>query len=283
MKIRVLHCLHPPIDFVAQSTNRSPLGFEAQTKKTSRWFWGPNHQTVPTSFEVQTEKPEATGYDAKPRETVTTSFEAKPGETVPVVFRPNHSQTVDLGFGAQPRNPPSSSPCAWYRSHTASPDLPIARPSITRLCLTIPGPLHQVFYSCHNPHRCPPCHTCHLYTMRQANAILYMDKDKGKTTKMTQIRIQTSTSQWHITNQTKVLITWFLRFAGWNPSFSHLYRVGPILRCWGPIGIFRGAGRAQSAYLGFCTAIVYCEPGLIINILYIEYVYYIISVCGGTG
>jgi hypothetical protein len=39
------------------------------------------------------------------------------------------------------------------------------------LCLTIPGPLHQVFYFCHDPHRCPPCHTCYLQTTRQANSI----------------------------------------------------------------------------------------------------------------
>jgi hypothetical protein len=42
------------------------------------------------------------------------------------------------------------------------------------LCLTIPGPLHQVSYSCQDPCCCPPCHTCHLHTMRPANAILHI-------------------------------------------------------------------------------------------------------------
>jgi hypothetical protein len=31
-------------------TNLLPLGFEAWTKKPSRWFWGPNHQTVDLGF-----------------------------------------------------------------------------------------------------------------------------------------------------------------------------------------------------------------------------------------
>jgi hypothetical protein len=41
------------------------------------------------------------------------------------------------------------------------------------LCLTISGPLHQVSYSFHDPHRCPPYHTYHLHTTRQANVILH--------------------------------------------------------------------------------------------------------------
>jgi hypothetical protein len=44
----------------------------------------------------------------------------------------NHSQTVDLGFEAQLRNPHFSSLRAWYKSHTASPDLSIVRPPSTR-------------------------------------------------------------------------------------------------------------------------------------------------------
>jgi hypothetical protein len=68
---------------------------------------------------------------------------------------------------------------------------------------------------------------------------------------------------------------------GWNPSFNGLYRVGPILRWWDPIGIFGGTGGAQSAYLGFYTTTVYCEPGLILNIyIYIQtYDESILSIC----
>jgi hypothetical protein len=55
------------IGFVEQPTNHSSHGFEAQTKKPSRWFWGHNHQIVPAGFEAQTGKPVATDFDAKPR------------------------------------------------------------------------------------------------------------------------------------------------------------------------------------------------------------------------
>jgi hypothetical protein len=43
---------------------------------------------------------------------------------------------------------------------------------VPNLCLIIPGLLHQVSYSCHDPCRCPPYQTCHLHTTRQANTIL---------------------------------------------------------------------------------------------------------------
>jgi hypothetical protein len=47
----------PSIDFMTQLTNRSPLGFESQTKKPLRWFWDPNHQTGSAGFEAQIGKP----------------------------------------------------------------------------------------------------------------------------------------------------------------------------------------------------------------------------------
>jgi hypothetical protein len=77
-----------PSVFVAQPTNRSPLGFEAQTKKPT------------TSFEAKSGETVAAGFEAKPLKTVATSFEVKPMKTVRVVLRPNHSQTVDLVFKA---------------------------------------------------------------------------------------------------------------------------------------------------------------------------------------
>jgi hypothetical protein len=64
---------------------------------------------------------------------------------------------------------------------------------------TILGPLYQVSYSCHDSHHCPSCRTYQLHTTRQVNAILHMNKDKGKITEMSRIRIQTSASQWLIT------------------------------------------------------------------------------------
>jgi hypothetical protein len=85
-----------------------------------------------------------TSFEAKLEKTVAIGFEAKPVKTVRVVLRPNHSQTVD-------------------RLATKYPTYAI-----------IPGPLHQVSYSCHGPRRCTACHTCHLYTTGQENVIFQM-------------------------------------------------------------------------------------------------------------
>jgi hypothetical protein len=72
-----------------------PPPWFGSTKKPITDFVTKPGETVATSFEVKLEK------------TVATGFEAKPAETVRVVLRPNHSQTIDLGFEAQPKNPPS--------------------------------------------------------------------------------------------------------------------------------------------------------------------------------
>jgi hypothetical protein len=48
-------------------------------------------------------------------------------------------ETIDLAFEAESRNTCSSSPCAWCRPHTASPDLSIVRPSSTRPVLDHPN------------------------------------------------------------------------------------------------------------------------------------------------
>jgi hypothetical protein len=61
-------------------TNLLPLSFEAQTKKPSRWFWGPNHQTAATGFQAQTRKPER------------------------VVLKPNHKNRSHQFWGQTGRN-----------------------------------------------------------------------------------------------------------------------------------------------------------------------------------
>jgi hypothetical protein len=48
------------VGFMVQPINWNSLGFEDQTKKPSRWFWGTNHQTEAASFEAQTGKPSTT-------------------------------------------------------------------------------------------------------------------------------------------------------------------------------------------------------------------------------
>jgi hypothetical protein len=197
--MHALRHLHPPTGVVAQPINRSPLYFGAQTKKLSQWFWGSSHQTTDTGFEAQTRKPEAT------------SFEIKLGETVIVVLIPNHWQIVDLGFEAKLK---THAPRLLVHGTDRTQHHPISQSSghwVPDLCLTIPSPLHQVCYSCHDPCHCPPCRTCQLHTTRQANAILHMkQRYTSRTTEMSQIRIQTSIFKWLITYQTKVLITWLL-------------------------------------------------------------------------
>jgi hypothetical protein len=119
----------------------------------------------------------------------------KPKKTVRVVLSPNHSQTVDLGFEDQPRNPRSSSPHARCRPHIAPPDLSIARPlssqpvrSFTVLCTRSPTPA-TIFIVVR--HVAPATCTPRDKQTRFSNET----KNKGKTIKMSQIRIQTSPSQ----------------------------------------------------------------------------------------
>jgi hypothetical protein len=78
-------------------------------------------------------------------------------------------------------------------------------------CATNPDPLHQVSYSCHDPHRCTSCRTCHLHTMRQANTILQTKKKiKEKQNKtIPDLNSKLAKSMNHH-NQIKELTTWFL-------------------------------------------------------------------------
>jgi hypothetical protein len=76
----------PHIIFICSSvlrhkpTNHSLFGIEAQTKKPSRWFCGPNHQIVAAGFEAQIGKPER------------------------VVLRPNHNNRSHRFWGQTRRN-----------------------------------------------------------------------------------------------------------------------------------------------------------------------------------
>jgi hypothetical protein len=194
--------LHPLIGFVVQPINRSTVGFEAQTKKSARWFWGPNHRTVATVFEAQTRKPSTTsfeaksgetiniGFEAKLEKTVTTSFEAKSEKTVLVIFRPNPLTNCPSGFEAKllTNHPngfetkPLTNYRPWFWGSTKKIMLlvflcmlqtthnitwpPNCLTTKYPTCVTIPSPLHQVSYSCHDPHCCLSCCTYHLYTMR---------------------------------------------------------------------------------------------------------------------
>jgi hypothetical protein len=127
-----------PLDVDAYPTPTSIHRFyDTIDKLKSAWFWDPKQETVavilrPISLNQSCQ------FWGPNRETWATGFEAKPGEIVLVVLRPNHWQTIDLAFEAKPRNSRSSSPCAWYRLHTMSPDLLIVQPPSTRHVLDHP-------------------------------------------------------------------------------------------------------------------------------------------------
>jgi hypothetical protein len=116
---------NPPPPWFLGSTKKLTIGFEAKLgESVATSFEAKLEKIVVTGFEAKPEKTVAAGFEAKPLETiapgleakppetVAPGFEAKPVKTVRVVLKPNHSQTVDLGFEAQPRNPPSLSPRA---------------------------------------------------------------------------------------------------------------------------------------------------------------------------
>jgi hypothetical protein len=144
---------------VGQPTNRSPLGFKAQTKKSPQWFWDPNHQTVAAGFETQTGKLSTIGFEARPGETVTTDFETKPEKTVTTGFEAKPLSNRLSGFEAKlVTNSPSgfeakpltnNRPWFWGTVHIAHSVIwPLDLPATEYpTCATIPGPLHQVFYS----------------------------------------------------------------------------------------------------------------------------------------
>jgi hypothetical protein len=148
-------------------TNLLPLGFKAQTKKPSWWFWGPKQVTVA------------------------------------LVFRPNHWQTIAVGFEAKLKNPRfSSPPRVRCRSHTASPDLLIVRPPSTRLVPDHPRsstssllllPQSSSFPSMsHSP---PTCHKHKQTRFSIPNNWIWVSS-----TEMRRIQIQTRTSQLLITH-----------------------------------------------------------------------------------
>jgi hypothetical protein len=174
-----------------KSGNPPPAWFWGSTKKPTTDFEVKPGETVTTGFEDKPEKIITIGFEAKPEKIDATGFKVKPEKTVPVVLRPNLWQIVNLGFEVQPRNMHSTSPRARCKPHTASPDLLIVRPSPV-IYIKSPTP-DTILIIAH----CVAPATC---TTRHKQTWFFTQyKDKGKTTKISWIRIQTSPSQWLIT------------------------------------------------------------------------------------
>jgi hypothetical protein len=149
-------------------------------------FWGQIGRNCRHRFWGKTGENQPSGFEAKPLTNRPSGFEVKP-------------LTNRRSWLAQPRNPRFSSLCARCRPHIASPNLPIARPSSTRpvrpstvLCIRSPTPATIVVAARHAaPATCTPWDK----QMRFST----WNKDKYKTTEISQIQIQTLPSQWLIT------------------------------------------------------------------------------------
>jgi hypothetical protein len=172
-------------------------------------FWGPNRETL-----------HHLGFEAQPRDP-------------PPILRPNQEKTFHQFWGQTGENRPSGFDAkpltnrrSWFwgstKKHmllvsicivqtTHSVTQPPDRPAIEYPTYAIiPGSLHLISYSCHDPHRCPPCRTCHLHTTRQANMILHMkQRIKIKQKNIPDSNSNLTKSMTHH-NQTKELTTWFL-------------------------------------------------------------------------
>jgi hypothetical protein len=205
-------CRPPSIGVVVQPTNRTSLVWcpnqeivavilRPKSLNHICQFWGPNRKTQAISFE------------AKPEKTIPAALRPNHWQTVSVVLRLNHWQTIDIGFEAQPRNLRFSSPRAQCRLHAVSPDLPVTE---YLTCAIIPGPLHQVSYSCHDHRHCPSCRTYHLHTTRQENTILQNVTDSNSNLGMPMTN--------HISNQdTDHLV--FQGLSSWFLFYSIFYEV----------------------------------------------------------
>jgi hypothetical protein len=88
---------------------------------------------------------------------------------------------------------------------------PLDRPTIEYpTCATISGPLHQVSYSCHDPHRCTPCHVSpahHKTSKRDSPNETKIKEKQNKTIPDSNSNIVKSMTH-H--NQIMEWITWFL-------------------------------------------------------------------------
>jgi hypothetical protein len=141
--------LHPLISFETQNDKPPPLGFEAQTKKLSWWFWNPNHQTVDLVFQPQTKKLSHWSWGQ------TTN---KPSPPVLRLNRKPHASRLLHMYNADHTRYHPTSRSSGHR--------------VPNLCLIISDPLHQVSYSCLNPRHYLPCCTRHLHITRQATMFL---------------------------------------------------------------------------------------------------------------
>jgi hypothetical protein len=154
----------------SKSSNCSYRVWGPNWKTRSHQFWGQIERNCGHWFQGQTGRNCPSGFKAKPLTNRPNGFDAKP--------LTNHWPW----FWVLKKPVLLISTCTVQTAHgvTRPPD---HSATVYPTCATISGPLHQVSYFLHDPHRCPPCRTCHLHTMRQANTISKWNKDKVKQSK----------------------------------------------------------------------------------------------------
>jgi hypothetical protein len=135
-------------------------------------FWGANWQTSfhlvlrpkPRNhyddFEAQITKQSTMVLRPKPRN-CRGDFEAQITKLSPPILRLNQEIRAPRLLHVYDVDRTQRHLTSWSSGHRV-PDL----------CMIIPDSLHQVSYSCLDPHRCPPCRIHHLHITRQANTFL---------------------------------------------------------------------------------------------------------------
>jgi hypothetical protein len=144
----------------------SPLVLSQTGENRRHRFWGQTGENRPSGFDVKPLTNHCHRFWGKSRENHPSDFEVKPLKNRRPWF-----------WGSIKKHALLVSSCTVQITHsiTQHPN----RPVIEYLTYaTIIDPLHQVYYSCHDPHRYPPCRTCHLHITRQSNTILHTNKIK---------------------------------------------------------------------------------------------------------
>jgi hypothetical protein len=124
-------------------------------------FWCPNHEILHHLFWGQTGRNRHHRFCGQSGRNHPSGFEVKPLTKRPSGFEVKPLTNRQPWFwGTTKKLTLLVSSCTVQTAHSVT--WPLDRPA----CATIPGSLHQVFYSCHDPRRCMPCRTYHLHTKR---------------------------------------------------------------------------------------------------------------------
>jgi hypothetical protein len=205
-----------PPDLNASPAPSSLCQFCGATDKLKpAWFWSPNQEIVAVILRPKSPN-QSYRFWGPNRETRRHQFWGQTWENCPSGFEAKPLINRRPWFWGSPENPRSSSPYARCKPHTTPPNLSIAQPLSTRhvrpspvLCTRSSTPATILVATRHAaPVTCTPQDKQTWFSNET--------KNKGKTTKMSWILIQISTSQWLIT----------IKPRNWPLSFSPSLELG---------------------------------------------------------